>query len=99
MSVQSSNQIDFTPEKGELFDRVALITGAASGIGFAISKRLLDEGARIAMLDINQDALDEKRNELSRDENETRVITIKCDITKEDDVISAVEEIVEHLDS
>ena len=97
MSDQSSNQSDFTPERGELFDRVALITGAASGIGFAISKRLLDEGARIAMLDINQDALDEKRNELSRDEYETRVITIKCDITKEDDVISAVGEIVEHF--
>lgn len=37
----------------ELDDRVALVTGAASGIGAAIAKRLHGEGARVAGLDVD----------------------------------------------
>ena len=37
-------------------DRVALVTGAASGIGAATTLRLLDEGARVATLDLRGDA-------------------------------------------
>ena len=97
MSIQSIKGSDVPPVRGELLGRVALITGAASGIGLAISKRLLQEGAQIAMLDINEEALEERRNELSKDEYAARIITIKCDITKESDVSSAVEEIVKHF--
>ena len=44
--------------RGRLADRVALITGAASGIGRATGQRFLAEGARIAAADANGDALD-----------------------------------------
>ena len=37
--------------------QVAIITGAASGLGLAIAKKLHAEGVRVAMLDLNQDAL------------------------------------------
>src|SRR5438046_1899235 len=37
--------------------QVAVITGAASGIGLAISRRLLKEGAQVVLLDINEDGL------------------------------------------
>jgi 2-dehydro-3-deoxy-L-rhamnonate dehydrogenase (NAD+) len=36
--------------------QVAIITGAASGLGLAIAKKLHAEGVRVAMLDLNQDA-------------------------------------------
>ncbi len=37
--------------------QVAIITGAASGIGLAISQRLLQDGAQVALLDINEEGL------------------------------------------
>ncbi len=39
-------------------DRVALVTGAASGIGAAVCRRLATDGVRIAAADLNADALD-----------------------------------------
>jgi NAD(P)-dependent dehydrogenase (short-subunit alcohol dehydrogenase family) len=40
--------------------RVAVVTGAASGIGLAIAERLLAAGARVAMTDLDREAVDEK---------------------------------------
>ena len=39
-----------------LKDKVALVTGGASGIGLAISKRLAEEGMAVGVLDLNKDA-------------------------------------------
>ena len=39
-------------------DKVALVTGGASGIGFATAKRLASEGARLVLADLSQENLD-----------------------------------------
>jgi 3-oxoacyl-[acyl-carrier protein] reductase len=39
-------------------DRVAIVTGGAGGLGAAIVQRLLDDGLRVAIADIDRDALD-----------------------------------------
>jgi len=44
----------------ELQDRVAVVTGAASGIGLAVAERLLDEGMSVVMADIEEDLLHER---------------------------------------
>lgn len=43
---------------GVLQDRVAIVTGAARGIGLAISRRFASEGARVAMLDHDEAGLE-----------------------------------------
>lgn len=44
--------------KGDLQDRVAVVTGAASGIGLGLARRALKEGMRVVMADYEQQALD-----------------------------------------
>jgi len=49
---------------GEFVGRVAVITGAASGMGLLASRRLTALGASVVMVDINQKVLDEKVKEI-----------------------------------
>ena len=81
----------------DLLDRVALITGAASGIGLAISKRFILEGARIALWDFNIARLQQAKEELIQIGDEKQVFLVPCDITKEADVVAAMESTVAHF--
>ena len=47
-----------------LNEQVAIITGAASGLGLAISKKLHEEGAKVALLDLNAEALEKAVQEV-----------------------------------
>ena len=49
----------------DLDGKVALITGAASGIGYAIAKRCLEAGGRVAIADLNEEGAVEAAKELA----------------------------------
>ena len=72
-----------------LKDRVAVVSGAAVGIGKAIALRLATEGARIEILDI-RDAADACA-EIRRAGGEAA--SAICDVTKEDQIKEAVDDI------
>jgi NAD(P)-dependent dehydrogenase (short-subunit alcohol dehydrogenase family) len=86
-----------TYPRKDLLDRVALITGAASGIGLAISRRFVQEGAKVALWDFNVTRLEKAKEELCRIVDEERLFLVPCDITKEDDVISGMESTVSYF--
>jgi len=71
-------------------DQVAIITGAASGIGSAIAQRLLKEGANVALLDINETGL---KTEFKKYKTKARLFPI--DVTKQSLVDKAVKEVID----
>jgi NAD(P)-dependent dehydrogenase (short-subunit alcohol dehydrogenase family) len=81
----------------DLIDRVALVTGAASGIGLAITKRLIQEGAKVALWDFNQERLEECKEILTKITEKGQFFLVHCDITKEDDVTAAMKSTVDHF--
>ncbi len=75
----------------KLKDRVAIVTGAARGIGKAIVWTLRREGAAIALVDIESERLELLKNEIRA--NGGRATAISCDITKSSEVREMVSQV------
>jgi rhamnulose-1-phosphate aldolase/alcohol dehydrogenase len=75
------------PKSKSLQGRVALVTGAASGIGLAIAEKLASEGACIAIADINDDAMTETASDFGKRFGKDNVFTVNINVTSEDAVI------------
>jgi NAD(P)-dependent dehydrogenase (short-subunit alcohol dehydrogenase family) len=75
----------------KLDGKVALITGAASGIGHAIAKRYLEAGGRVVIVDLNKNGAAKAAKELA---GEKSAIGVGMDVSKEDQVNAGVEEAV-----
>ena len=65
-------------------DRVAVITGGASGIGFATAERLAAEGMKIVLADIEPSALEAAAKKL--ESSGAAVLGVRTDVSKADDV-------------
>jgi len=77
------------PKPKSLAGRAALVTGGAGGIGSATARRLLEEGACVALADIDRDALEQTRAALAQDYGADNVRALVCDVTREESVIAA----------
>jgi NAD(P)-dependent dehydrogenase (short-subunit alcohol dehydrogenase family) len=62
----------------QLRDRVAVVTGAASGIGLAIVEAFVDQGMRVAMADVDEDRLDAEADRLRG--NGADVVPVSTDV-------------------
>jgi NAD(P)-dependent dehydrogenase (short-subunit alcohol dehydrogenase family) len=68
----------------EFRDKVAVITGAASGIGRALAERCAQEGMKVVLADVDKEALTQAAEEL-KDERAT-VLAVQTDVSKTADI-------------
>jgi len=81
--------------EGRLEGRIAVITGAANGIGRASAIRLAREGADVAILDIERDTLEDTAAEIRQ--LGRRTLALRLDCTDEQAVVQAFVEIDAHF--
>ncbi|NJN17409.1 MAG: SDR family oxidoreductase [Oscillochloris sp.] len=75
-----------------LADRVALVTGAGSGLGEATAVALAEAGCRVACLDVRGEAAERTRHRLGGNHDH---LAIACDVGDEGQVAAAIAQIAE----
>lgn len=74
-----------------LQDKVVLITGAAGGIGLSVAKAAAKEGAKLALVDLKEEALQKASSEIGTGD----VLIIPADVTKEEQAKNYVDKTIE----
>ncbi len=69
-----------------LKDKIAIVTGAGSGMGEAIAHTYAREGARVAVLDVNEQAANKVASAIG-----ASALAVACDVTNKADIARAVE--------
>lgn len=72
-------------------EQVAIVTGGASGLGFAIAKKLVSEGARAALVDLKDDELAAAAAQLGESAR-----AYQCDVSNEAQVDQVIDRIADH---
>ena len=80
----------------KLENKIAVITGAASGIGYDISKRFIAEGANVAIADLKEDAASAAAKDLTK-MGPGKAIGIAMDVTSEDQVNTGIAQVVKQF--
>ena len=83
---------------GRFDGRVAIVTGAARGIGAGIAKRFAEEGAAVAVLDLNEEQAQATAQTVAKESGSNApAIGVGCDVAVPASVESAVARVLEEL--
>jgi rhamnulose-1-phosphate aldolase/alcohol dehydrogenase len=83
------------PPERELARRVALVTGAAGGIGRAVARRLAREGAHVVLADLDRDGARRAADEIAAEAGPAPPLAVAMDVTAEASVEAAVDAAVD----
>ena len=81
--------------EGRLHNQVAIVTGAAQGMGAAIAARLATEGAKVVLSDINTEKVAGVADRINAASTNGSALAMRTDVTKEDEVAEMVEATIE----
>lgn len=84
------------PDFKRFVGQVAVVTGGAKGIGGACALRFAQEGANVAILDLEMAAAEENAKACRAEGVD--VLVIKCNVADEDSIQSAIDEVVKKWD-
>ncbi|MEK6683999.1 MAG: bifunctional rhamnulose-1-phosphate aldolase/short-chain dehydrogenase [Nitrospirota bacterium] len=87
-------KLTLLPPEKEFSRRIALVTGAAGGIGKAIAERLAAEGAMVILTDIDLEKTRKAADAINQKAGEANAAAVKMDVTSESSVRKAFEEAV-----
>ena len=76
----------------KLIDKVAVVTGGASGMGLSTVNRFLREGAKVVIADFNQETGEHAFAEAAREGFKDSACFIKTDVAIESDIVAMIEE-------
>ena len=82
--------------EGKLHNQVAIVTGAAQGMGAAIAARLAAEGAKVVLSDINTAKVAGVAERINAASTNSSTMAMGTDVTKEDEVAEMVETTLDH---
>jgi len=74
-------------------NKVVLLTGASSGIGYSLAHLLAKEGCKLALIARRQNLLDKLSEEIKSDD----LITIQCDVGKQEQVVETFGKVRDHF--
>ena len=77
---------------GRLEGKVALVTGASQGIGRAIARRYVAEGASVVLADINEEGAIATAGSLG-----SAALGVRCDVSSRDEVEAAFDRCIERF--
>jgi NAD(P)-dependent dehydrogenase (short-subunit alcohol dehydrogenase family) len=79
----------------QLKNKIAFVSGSTAGIGFAIAKRLLMEGAQVIINGRSRRSVDEAINELKIDAEDANISGIAADFSNADDITRLLAELTD----
>src|SRR5690606_13067807 len=89
VSERSLSGPEITPVRGRLEAKVAVVTGAARGIGRAIASRFAEEGASVVLADIDGDAAEQTSAKLR--EGGKSILAVQADVSSRESVDAMID--------